>query len=191
MLGVLGNNSGLDRMRKDMVELASPEQKEGPSESQDRNGQAKRLIPQSKEQRLYDALEAAEVLADFGDSSGYDLAAQVALQDARGPGRLVAIVVLAKIRKIGEATLKAKGYDPEAVLLKVVESEPAPIVLRTVAECAMSHMKPESQIHLLEAVERSPRASGLTSLQRQAIRNSLTHARKQIEQKDTATQKKE
>jgi len=191
MLGVLGNNSGLERMRKDMVELASPEQKGDSSESKDTNGQPKRLFPQSKEQRFYDALEATEVLADFGDSSGYDMAAQAALQNTRGPGRLLAIVVLAKIRKIDEATLKAKGYDPEAVLLQVVESEPAPIVLRRVAECAMSHMKPESQIRILEAIARSPHASKLTSLTRQAIRNSLAHARKQIEQKDTTPQKKE
>jgi hypothetical protein len=192
MLGVLGNNSGLDRMRKDMVELASPEQKEDSSESQDRNGQPKRSFPQSKEQRLYDALEAADVLAEFGDSSGYELAAQAALQSRHGPGRLVAIAVVAKTHRIDAATLKAKGYDPEAVLLKIVESETAPIVLRTVADCAMSHMKPESKIRILEAIERSPRASELTSLQRQAIRNGLVHARQQVDQeKDTSRQKKD
>jgi len=184
MLGVLGSNSGLDRMRKDMVGLAGPEQKEGSSETNDRNGQPKRLIPQSRDQRLCDALEAAEVLADFGDASGYEMAARAALQKRHGPMRLVALVVLAKIHKIDEATLKAKGYDPEAVLLKVVESETAPIVIRTVADCAMSYMRPQSKIRILEAVERSPHTSRLSNLQRQAIRNGLTNARKQVEQKE-------
>jgi len=192
MLGVLGNNSGLGRMREDMVELTIPEQKEGPSKGEDRNGQPRRLTPQSKDHRLYDALEAAEVLAEFGDSSGYELAAQAALQSRYGPVRIPAVVVLAKISRIDEDTLKAKGYDPEAVLLQVVESDKEPSVLGMVANCAMSHMKLEAKIRILDAVERSPRASKLTSLQRQAIRNSLTHARKQVEQKkDSAPQKKE
>jgi hypothetical protein len=90
-------------------------------------------VLQWKEGRLQDALAAAEVLAEFGDSSGYELAVQAGLQSEHAAVRTTAIVVLADLCMIDKSTLRAKGYDPEGVLLKVAESEKQPSVLAALA----------------------------------------------------------
>jgi hypothetical protein len=190
MLGVLGDYTGLERMRKDMVECSRPQHEGDSANEKPPEKPVKGPVLRWKEGRPYDALEAAQVLAEFGDTSGCELAAHNALQSTYAAVRSFAVVVLADLSRIDEATLQGKGCDPEAVLLKVAESETDPTVLGMVADCATSKMKLESQVRLLEAIERSPHSAKCSQLQRQAIASSLAHARKQIEQEKAAADRK-
>jgi hypothetical protein len=179
LLTTLGDPRGLDRMRKDLVELAKPLPEANPPQSQQAKDQVRKSVRHPEVGRQYDAVEAALVLAEFGDSSGYELAAQAVLQSEYAAIRSTAVAVLANLSRVDETTMRAKGRNPEAVLLKVIESEVQPAVLSMVANCAMSKMKPESQIRILEKLQGSSR---IPDMQRKAIQSGLKHARKQLEE---------
>jgi hypothetical protein len=179
LLTTLGDPRGLDRMRKDLAEFTKPRQEGDCPQDQRDKSQVKRSLHDREVKRQYDALWAAMVLAEFGDSSGYELAAQAVLQSEYAALRSAAVAVLASLSRIDEVTLRAKGYNPEAVLLKVTESETQPAVLSMVANCAMSKMKPRSQVRILEKLRGS---SYVPDMQREAIRNGLKRAREQLEE---------
>jgi HEAT repeats len=112
LMGVLGDQSGLGRMRKDLAELTREDQKDD-SSWKDRRARIEKGEPidsGSKDGRLRYALDAADVLAEFGDSSGYELTAQVAVQNKSRARRTMAIAVLAKLGRIDKATLQARGW---------------------------------------------------------------------------------
>ncbi|MBC8869279.1 MAG: alpha/beta fold hydrolase [Planctomycetes bacterium] len=99
MLGTLGEQSGLEPMKKDLDTFSSDEED------------------------LELALEVAKVLAEMGDTSGYDLAADLAANGATHGQRWRAAVVLAHISNTDKAMLKAAGMDPIAVLKTMAAEE--------------------------------------------------------------------
>ena len=77
--------------------------------------------------RLGFALSAAKVLAEFGDSSVYELALEQALKGKMAKKRLDSIIILTELgRTIDGATLKAKGINLEDVLIVIAECWRAP-----------------------------------------------------------------
>jgi hypothetical protein len=79
LLGVLGDLSGLDRMREDLAEFAEQQEK-GPAEDPGTRQGNQVWYLRSRRTRLWSALQAAQVLAEFGDTSGYELAAGLLLR---------------------------------------------------------------------------------------------------------------
>jgi hypothetical protein len=68
------------------------------------------------------ALEVAKTLATLGDSSGYALAADLAIRGTTHGQRWRAAVALAHLANTDKATLKAMGMDPVATL-KIMAAE--------------------------------------------------------------------
>ena len=88
LLSTLGDTSGIDQMKKDLETFSSDKR------------------------NLEHALEVAKTLATLGDSSGYALAADLALRGTTHGQRWRAGVALAHLANTDKATLKAKGMDP-------------------------------------------------------------------------------
>ena len=191
LMGVLGDRSGLDRMRKDWAELMREGQKDDVS-AEDFREREKRGEPTSlgsASGRLYYALQVAQVLAEFGDSSGYEVAARTAVQDKVAVNRGLSMMVLAELGRLDKATLEARGCDPEAVLLVVAESETASHSLEVLYGCVTGRMRPESKVRILEKLERSPH---LSDQRRRTVTGALQDVRRQLEKDKQATgQKKE
>ncbi len=99
MLGTLNDASGLEQMKKDLKTYSS-----------DRK-------------RLEHALEVARVLAQMGDTSGYELAADLADNGTTPGQRWRAAVVLAHIANTDKTTLDAAGMDPIGVLKTMAAEE--------------------------------------------------------------------
>jgi hypothetical protein len=98
LLGTLGEKSGGDQMKTDLETFSSDESD------------------------LEHALEVAKALAELGDCSGYELAANLAVNGATHGQRWRAGVALAHLTNIDKTTLKAKGMDPVATL-KIMAAE--------------------------------------------------------------------
>ena len=77
----------------------------------------------SGETDLEHALEVAKVLAVLRDSSGYELAANLAANGATHGQRWRAAVVLAHLANTDKTVLKAAGMDPVAVLKTMAAEE--------------------------------------------------------------------
>jgi len=124
LLGMFGDKSGLDKMRKDMAEFSKDDET---LEKERKDGKINpEYEPDLKKKyslRLRYALLAANVLADFGDCSGYELAARQAIESESGQVRNEANSALASMLKFSSTELKAKGLFPEDVLLVVAEKE--------------------------------------------------------------------
>ena len=124
LLGILGDKSGLDKMRKDMAEFSKDDET---LEKERKDGKINpEYEPDLKKKyslRLRYALLAANVLADFGDCSGYELAARQAIESESGQVRNEANRALASMLKFSGTELKAKGLFPEDVLLAAAEKE--------------------------------------------------------------------
>jgi len=95
-LAILGDKSGVARMKQDLHTLSS---KDG-----------------------LEAIEVATVLAEMGDSSGYALAAKLAVKGTTHE-RWRAAVALAHIANTDKAALNAAGMDPLAVLKTMAAQE--------------------------------------------------------------------
>jgi hypothetical protein len=124
LLGMFGDKSGLDKMRKDMAEFSKDdetlekERKDGKI-----NPEYEQDLKKKYSLRLRYALLAANVLADFGDCSGYELAARQAIESESGQVRNEANRALVSMLKFSGTELKAKGLFPEDVLLAAAEKE--------------------------------------------------------------------
>ena len=108
-LGLLGDQSGLSRMKQDFRSLSpSPET----------------LLSSDKKVhvRLVVALEVARVLAELGDGSGYALAAKLATNGASGH-RWRAAEVLAHVANLDNDVLSAGDMDPIGVLKTMAATE--------------------------------------------------------------------
>jgi HEAT repeat protein len=180
MLESLGDPNGLERMRKELTEFRILQEL---METQRHDLQNSRVAeaPFRPLKRLSDALEAAEVLAEYGDCSGYQLAAQSALENEFAGIRWRAIAVLADLISVDREALQAAGCDPESILLLVAASEADPGVLGALIGCVLQHAPKEAQVRILQAIERSPYASDLSHLQRLALTNGLARARRLVE----------
>ena len=99
MLGRLNDASGLEQMKKDLKTFSA-----------DRK-------------HLEHALEVAKVLAELGDISGYELAADSTANGATPGQRWRAAVVLAHIANTDKTTLQAAGMDPIAALKTMAAEE--------------------------------------------------------------------
>lgn len=99
LLGTLGDSSGIDQMKKDLQTFSS-----------NRNDQEH-------------ALEVARVLAELGDASGYELAANLAVNGNTHGQRWRAAVALAHLANIDETALIAASMDPVAVLKTIAAEE--------------------------------------------------------------------
>jgi pimeloyl-ACP methyl ester carboxylesterase len=99
MLGTLNDASGLEQMKKDFKTFSA-----------DRR-------------HLEHALEVAKVLAELGDISGYELAADSTANGATPGQRWRAAVVLAHIANTDKTTLQAAGMDPIAALKTMAAEE--------------------------------------------------------------------
>jgi len=127
LLGMFGDKSGLDRMRKDMAEFSKGQDtlekdiKEG-NFNKENEPYLIDKPPFRRNKKRY-ALLAANVLAEFGDCSGYELAAREAIENESAMNRTEAACALAWMCKVDEEQRKAKGLFPEDVLLIVAEKE--------------------------------------------------------------------
>jgi len=99
MLGTLNDASGLEQMKKDL-KIFSADRK-----------------------HLEHALEVAKVLAELGDISGYELAADSSANGTTPGQRWRAAVVLAHIANTDKTTLQAVGMDPIAALKTMAAEE--------------------------------------------------------------------
>jgi len=108
-LGLLGDRSGLARMKQDLKSLAPDQRTPLPSDGQ---GHA----------RLVMALEVARVLAELGDGTGYALASQLATKGASGH-RWRAAEVLAYVANLDNDVLSAGDMDPIGILKTMAATE--------------------------------------------------------------------
>ncbi len=158
LLGVLGDTSGLETMRRDILKLTAEDAlAEEPKEH--RKGAILPLLIPTKEARLGFALDAAQVLAEFGDSTGYAIAARATLDDKSAGRRITGIRVLAELARLDKATLRMRGCDPEAVLLVAADAETDGHALRSLYTAVSSRMRPEPAMRILDKVQRSPHLS--------------------------------
>ena len=121
---MLGDKSGLEIMRKDLKELTKDDE-EYEKIYNESYGKKKAMLKsfRTKNRRLLFALEAALVLAENGDMSGYKLAAQKAIEDKNILRRRTAIRVLMALTFINKETLEKKGVFPEVIILDVAKKE--------------------------------------------------------------------
>jgi hypothetical protein len=184
VMGILGDLSGLERMRKDLARLTKEQpKKDVPKTEPIALAKDESLYTRSKDGQLSLALKPALVLAEFGDSSGYQIAAEAAVQNKFGAIRADAIAVLAELGRIDQATLQARGLNPEAVLLVVAESETDPFLLECLHGCVRGRMRPVSAIKILEKIEQSPH---LSDRGRQIVTSGLQTVRRQLEKEKQA-----
>ena len=108
-LGLLGDQSGLARMKQDFKSLAPHQGTLLPSDEQ---GHA----------RLVVALEVARVLAELGDGAGYALAAELATNGASGH-RWRAAEALAYVANLDTDVLSAGDMDPIGILKTMAATE--------------------------------------------------------------------
>jgi pimeloyl-ACP methyl ester carboxylesterase len=99
MLGTLNDVSGREQMRQDFKTFSSDQE------------------------HLEHALEVARVLAEMGDISGYELAADLATNGRSHGQRWRAAVVLAQIANTDKNTLQTRGQSPVAVLKIMADQE--------------------------------------------------------------------
>jgi len=160
MMAILGDKSGFERMRKDIIEYTQKNKKNDSSSEQ--NNLSLSMRTRLKRLNHYDAINAAHVLSEFGDSSGFELAKQTASNhDNSIIVRVYAIEVLTELeRTIDESTLKEQGIEPEAVLIEIAGSETDTRILQHLIGFVMNNMKPTSQIRILEKLQESTNSSG-------------------------------
>jgi len=183
LLGIFGDRSGLDTMRKDMLEFTKEDWEKDQAEKDPKTSQ--KDIPLSlrmKGGRLLHALQAAQVLAEFGDVSGYELAAKSAM-DGEPAHKSAAIAILSEIGRLDKSTLKDKGCDPEAIFISVAEKETDHKILECLFACVLTNMRPEPTIRILEKVQNSPH---LTDKQRQRVKSGLKSTKERLEQEKQA-----
>lgn len=179
LLGILGDRSGLERMRRDIAELTKDNEQDEAATDSKTAQKDQPLFMRSERMRLRYALRAARVLAEFGDTSSYELAARTAIESKSAMLRVQAIYVLSEFGRIDKATLQAKGVYPEDFLLAVAELETNANVLQSLTASVMTNMTAESKIRILEKVLNSPHMPGE---QRQIAERGLKDAKELLEQ---------
>jgi hypothetical protein len=153
LLAMYGDSSGLERMRKDLVDYTR-------TDIYSNNMENKKLSEQDtwfENRRLAMALEAAKTLAEFGDCSGYELAVNCATKDIRYL-RDEAAGILVKLGKLEEKQLIAEGCDPITVLCFMAESEEDDGCLMLFVN-EISKLNPKDTINILRKLDRSGKGS--------------------------------
>jgi len=178
LLGYLGDNSGLETMKKDMEELSQGGYEKISKESIANHHPTGPIAINYKSSRLHYALEAAKVLSEFGDTSGYELALKNAIGSKFSGHRQTAIEVLSELARLDKNVLEEKGIFPEKVLLSVLEKENDSFIINNIIVDAQSFMIPETGNKILEKISQSERFS---SEQRQKAKKGIQEIKKRIE----------
>lgn len=178
-LAILGDPNGLASMRRDFAELTKE-----PADVDIESMTTKERVRQDfwakhPYTRLGNALDMAEVLAQFGDTTGFTLASQVILQEEPTPMRAQAARIVAELGKLPDSELRAKHCDPDAVLIAMVEKETDPLYLRSLRPTVLKmKTRPASTVKVLERMEHSPAFSGFNEQDRLSLRRSIESAKR-------------
>jgi hypothetical protein len=182
-LALLGDKSGLERLRKEITALTNYD-KETNSQTIKSDSNKKETPPlgiKTKEARIARCLEYAHVLAEFGDSFGYELAVK-ATSDKSSSKKVHAANILTNLSRLDKAEQKARGIDPEAALLSMldnIESESDIYRLNglILAE-VLNNMRPESQVNFFDKCRKM---SYLSDSDKQKYDRRVQRLQKQIE----------
>jgi hypothetical protein len=185
---LLGDKSSLKRLRDEITavtkydnEIDSQKVKSDPNKKE-----SPPLGLKTKGARLSYCLEAAGVLAEFGDSFGYELAVK-AVSDKSSNRKVNAAHILTNLSRLDKAEQKARGIDPEAALssmLEHIESETdIEFVNVLIYSDVRNNMRPESQVKFFEKCQQAPNLSGSDKQRYSRIVERLT---KQIDKEKQA-----
>ncbi len=154
LLGTLGDKSGLEQMRKDLHALAPDNGRPALPEPNMKPRDLKRMEDE-RNSKYVEALWVSTVLAELGDYSGYELAAELAFTGQLVVQKNQAILTLVEIAKGDERRLKAEGKDPISILCKVAKEEKNISVLRSLTSAAQK-LDPNNAILIVETAKSSP-----------------------------------
>jgi hypothetical protein len=178
LLGFLGDNSGLERMRIDMNELSHGGFEKVSKESVANRPQKGPVTLSYKSFRISYALDAAKVLAEFGDTSGFKLAAENAIESKFSGHRHTAIKTLTELARFDKDTLETKGVFPEIVLLDVIEKEDDPKLIDSIIFDVKNFVNPETGNKILEKIRQS---SHFSPELREQARRGINELKKRVE----------
>jgi len=175
LLGTLGDKSGLEQMRQDLVRYAP--QNGAPLVVDPNTDQ--RTIQQQEAKRNFNlrkALKVAKVLAELGDRRGYELAVRMALEGPLDAQRYSAVEVLMEIVKTDKAILQAEGIDPFSTLCEMAAYEKSRIVFLILVN-SVQKLDVDIAVPVLTIAKDNPNQTGQT---RRAAERILSR----IEKKD-------
>jgi hypothetical protein len=162
LLRLMGDTSGLARMRKDYAAVVPDGDLSDPNLA-GLSGPALEKARRQVSRRNGTAMYIARVLAEFEDHSGFELAAKMVLDKPEQwvyAMRIDAARVLVEIALDDPKVLKAEGRDPEPVLVAMAESEKDSRVLTRLAGDVYGCGLPNDMaIHILEKIAASPHIS--------------------------------
>ena len=118
-LGILGDRTCIDLIRKDFAFLTSGDGNTDPDVISFRGLRKRRQ-----------ATDLARALSEVGDASGYELAARMALEGEDKNWRIQAVTILANLCLTGESVQSKHAIDSEKRLLDVADCETDATVLR-------------------------------------------------------------
>lgn len=161
MLYTLGDRSGLSRMREDFKTLYFLNGITEPDELDRKLGvdriRRRRKRPKRGPQIFY-ILQIAQVLAEMGDASGYEVAAQLGIKDAWDHNRLRAAKVLFEIAEANIPVSPIFNPDPVAVLSAAAKCERMREVYRYIVKRATKTLTNDA-IRILTAAMENPHQS--------------------------------
>jgi hypothetical protein len=179
-LALLGDKSGLEKLKEEIKLITDYDGLLNDTKGIKYDPNEKGTPPlglSNKKSRLSHCLGAAIVLSEFGDSYGYELAVQQAL-DEKG-FRMDAVSILANLSRIDKAKQQTKGIDPESIILRVLDTEKDKTNLEMFFPSIVgAKMKPESQIKIYDKFIKSPY---LSDKSKQIYGNKMQQLQKQIE----------
>ena len=155
ILGTLDDKSGIERMRRDLKEYAPNNGVKLPLDPNITDVHEIKMHERETNRNHGYALYAAKVLAEFGDHSGYELAARMAIHGPQIYHRARAIDVLVEISKTNKEVLAKESIYPEKILLEVAESEENLLVIKSLITSTWS-LDVETQARVLEKIANSP-----------------------------------
>ncbi len=186
-LGTLGDKSGLERMRRDLKELAPNNGAPMPFDPnivEDSRAMMKR--ENERNNRLYYAIKVAKVLAELGDRRGYELAARRA-SEKEYRHRYRAVPVLVEIAKTDEAILRAEGIYPVSILCTMAGSEKNEKVFNLLTKLVAMELQYDIGIRILKIAKDSPNQSESAREEAQRHLDTLKLKKKATEKSSTST----
>lgn len=154
LLGTLGDKSGVVQMKQDLEELAPNNGKFLPPDPNLPEEESERRITKWN-YGLVDALQAAKVLAELGDYSGYELATRMVIEGSLPDQKWRAISALVEMAKADESLLYSKSVDPVFVLKAVAETEKQEGAFYVLINLCQKELKYNNAIEILEVARNS------------------------------------
>jgi hypothetical protein len=145
-LGVQGDKTGLDQMRKDFDQFL-----QSGTKSADPKQPSSKALPGENlnGQQLGWCLDVANVLAELGDNQGFELAAATLLKSSFAASRSRAVKVLAQITLNRDKQKTPDTNDPIPILCQAVEKEDRSTVYRDILQ-ETKCLKPEVYRQVLQ-----------------------------------------